>query len=276
MNKSIFPLITEDESKLPFYVKSVGISENQEHMQRLDGYPDYHWLHCVKGKGKLLISGNEYVIAENMGFFFYPSVPHEYYAVCEPWETHWITFDGSSVPSLLDLLGFSMFGVFNISDIHKLERLLADISLSLESENSLRGFECSSILYRFLIELKNCITTGGTHLKSFRHNQLKPAISYIEKNYNKNFPLEELSKLINVTPQHFCRLFKQTFNMRPFTYLTSYRIQKAKELIVGSDCPTIKEVAKNIGFNDTSYFCAIFKEYEGITPIEFRRMHRSL
>jgi len=28
-----------------------------------------------------------------------------------------------------------------------------------------------------------------------------------------------------------------------------------------------------VGYSDTSYFCAVFKKYEGITPVEFKRIH---
>lgn len=274
MNKALFPLITEEESSLPFYVKSVGGRQNQEHVFRPDGYSDYHWLHCVKGRGKLIIAGNEYMISESMGFFFCPGIPHEYFSVNDPWETHWVTFDGYAVPQLLNLLGFVRYGVFYISDLHRLERTLNDIYLSAQSLSPVKGFECSSFLYKFLIELRSCIIgTGDSYAKSLKYKHLQPIISYIEGNFYKPLCLEELASIIDVTPQHLCRLFKQVFNMRPFEYLTGYRIKKAKELIIESLSSSIKDIARSVGYNDASYFCALFKEYEGITPLEFKKMH---
>lgn len=275
MYKALFPLITSEESKLPFLVKSIGAMENQEHVFRPEGYPDYHWLHCVKGKGKLMISNHEYTISENSGFFFFPGIPHEYYSLAEPWETHWVTFHGYAVLPLLDLIGLREYTVFNVTDVHKLEKLWGDIYKNALSDNTVKGFDCSALLYRFLIEIKSCISTGDAATKSMRYKQLQPVIAFIEKNYHSSFSLEDLADIINISPQHLCRLFKHAFNMRPFAYLTGYRVQKAKELILEPHMPQINEIAKRVGYNDASYFCAIFKEYEGITPVEFRKMHRS-
>lgn len=274
MNRAIFPLLTEEVSKLPLYVKSIGGSDPQEHISRPSGYPDYHWLHCTSGKGRLLIGSKEYTISENMGFFFYPFVPHEYYTVSGPWTTHWLTFNGSNVPELLDALKLGTWTVFNLSDMHPLDRLLNDIYISAQVGNPSNGYETSALLYQFLIETRKYIITGDLKLRNDRHKQLQPVISYMEKNFCKNPTLEEMAELINVTSFHLCRLFKQTYNMRPFEYLNRYRLQKAKEMIIGREDITVKEVARRIGYNDASYFCSMFREYEGITPTEFRRMHK--
>lgn len=158
----------------------------------------------------------------------------------------------------------------------RLERLVNDIYISVQSESPMRGFESSSLLYRFLLELKYCVRTGDNRSRSARRRQLQPVISFIERNYDKSFGLEEMAAVIEVTPQHLCRLFKQNFNMRPFAYLTGYRLQKAKELMVEEPGWRINEIAEKTGFNDSSYFCSLFKQHEGVTPMEFRKMHRSI
>jgi len=58
--------------------------------------------------------------------------------------------------------------------------------------------------------------------------------------------------------------------MSVFKFLINLRIQKSKELMTLFPDMTIREVAERAGFNDTSYFCLVFKKVEGITPTEFR------
>ena len=68
MIKTIFPMVTENQHKLPFVVKGIGVQQNQEHILRPHGFPYYHWAHCGSGEGKLIIGGNEYKIVPGTGF----------------------------------------------------------------------------------------------------------------------------------------------------------------------------------------------------------------
>lgn len=268
-----FPVITDEEAKLPFYLKGIGIQENQEHIERPNGHPDFHWIHVAKGKGKLHLNGKEYIISENMGFFIFPGVPHEYYSLQENWETHWITFDGYAVPELLNQIGLSKSSAFFIQDVHLIEACFSEIMRSASLTATFNGFEASVYLYQFLVMCRNRISYNN-RLKYDKYKQLDPVIAFLEQNYNKNPSLKEMAEIIDVTPHHLCRLFKEVFKIRPFEYFTKIRLKKAKELMLEADNLTIKYVAKKVGYNDISYFCSIFKEYEGITPTEFKGIHR--
>lgn len=274
MWKMIFPIITEEDEKLPFYVTSIGSQENQHRIQRPAGYPYYHLLYCSSGKGNLLIDGKKFSICENTGFFFQPNIPHEYFPEMEPWTTWWITFDGFAVKELLSLSGLGRYDVFNISEMDKLHRHFRDILTVTSSTLSARCYDASLMLYKFLLELKSCF--GDEALKTRRSNyqQLQPLLRFIENNYNRVFSLNDLANITGVTPQHLCRIFKQVFSMSPFEYITKYRLQKAKDMLVGPGNPALKEIASSVGFNGTSYFCSVFKKHEEMTPVEFKRMHK--
>lgn len=274
MWKKIFPMITEEEEKLPFFVTSVGANDNQDHIQRPEGYPNYHLLYGTSGKGNLLIDGREFAIGENTGFLFQPGIPHEYYAVVEPWTVWWLTFDGYAVKELLNTAGFGMYDVFHISDMERLHQLLGEVYAAAASARPARGYDVSHMLYRFLLEMKSCFGDETLKTRRGRYQQFQPLIMFIEDNYYKSISLNDMAEVTGVTPQHLCRLFKHSFNMRPFEYLTRYRLQKAKEILVSPENPTLKEIASITGYNDISYFCSVFRQYEGMTPIEFKRMHK--
>ena len=274
MRKMIFPIITEEEEKLPFYVTSIGANDNQYHVQRPEGYPNYHFLYGTTGQGRLLIDGKDFPIGEHTGFFFHPDLPHEYYAEVIPWTTWWITFDGHAVKELLDVAGLGRYTVFHISDMEKLHQLHGDVHAAASSARPARGYDVSYLLYRFLLECKSCIGAETLKTQRVRYQQLQPLLLFIEDQYNRNLSLNDMAEIIDVTPQHLCRLFKQAFNMRPFEYITRYRMQKAKEILISHGNPPLKEVASIIGYHDTSYFCSVFKQHEGMTPVEFKRMHK--
>ena len=272
MNTYIHPLITE-EINLPYYVKLVGGHLNQHTIKRINGYPDYQWLHCTKGKGKLLIDGKEFILEKNSGFYMSPNLPHEYFALEEPWETHWVAFSGYDAENLLKNLNFKNYEVFYFLDIKFLDSILTDIFDIVSSSSRASGLRSSAKLYTLLMELKNSTRENLSGNEKSQISKLEPVFEYIEQNFNLTPSIEEMAALIDVSPQYLCRIFKQNLNMRPFTYVTKYRLQKAKELLLNKEAMKIEAIALAVGYNDPSYFCAMFKKNEGVTPLDFRLLN---
>lgn len=100
-------------------------------------------------------------------------------------------------------------------------------------------------------------------------------IRYIEKNYATSISLDELSSVTNFSKFHLCRKFKDVTNMSITNYILNYRINKAKQMLLDPNSGKIFEIAKAVGFNDTSYFNRTFKKYTGYTPNEFQRLNKT-
>jgi AraC-like DNA-binding protein/mannose-6-phosphate isomerase-like protein (cupin superfamily) len=94
-------------------------------------------------------------------------------------------------------------------------------------------------------------------------------LDYIDQNYKERIDLAHLAEMANVTPSHFCRVFKTLTGKTFVEYLNQLRINKALSLLKESDY-TITEVAMESGFDDINYFCRIFKKYKHCTPREIR------
>ena len=103
-----------------------------------------------------------------------------------------------------------------------------------------------------------------------RNKLLLPVLDYIDENFHKDFALTILAKQAGISPQHLCRVFKETLNMRPLEYLTRRRLQEAKRLLQRTELP-IAEIALQSGFPDAGYFSTVFKKHEGITPMEYKK-----
>ncbi len=271
--KTIFPMLTDDIRKLPLYVNGIGLQESQEYTFREIGFHCYHLLLCEKGSGKLVIENKEYIISEGTAFYFYPNIPHEYYAIVEPWTTKWIVFDGHYIPNILQVLQINHIEIFNFSDTPEINILIDEIYLYLESRKANKLIETSALLYKLLIKINNSINFDNPENKANKYVKLEPAITFIEKNYSSDISLEDIARNINVTSSYLCRLFKQTYNMSPVKYILRYRVYKAKEFLIKYPNKNIKEISYNVGFNDTSYFCSVFKEHEGYSPTQFRKLH---
>ena len=102
------------------------------------------------------------------------------------------------------------------------------------------------------------------------HDYLLKRIDYINLHFKESIRMNELCDLCNITKQHMCLLFRTSLHTRPMEYITKKRLQYSKELLSNST-RTIEDIAYECGFCTPSYFCKMFKRYEGISPTQFRR-----
>ncbi|QJD79473.1 helix-turn-helix domain-containing protein [Spirosoma rhododendri] len=76
---------------------------------------------------------------------------------------------------------------------------------------------------------------------------------------------------LNITPNHLNKVVKETTGKSPTRWIDEALVLEAKVLLSQTADP-VSTVADQLGFSDPSYFSRLFRRYEGVTPIEFRRM----
>lgn len=97
------------------------------------------------------------------------------------------------------------------------------------------------------------------------------AISIIESNYDQQLRVEELAGELGLSRSYFCRIFRQQMGISPQTYIVSFRLEKAAELLSLKKL-TQKEVAKQVGYPDVYAFSRMFKRKYGISPGQYRKV----
>lgn len=119
-------------------------------------------------------------------------------------------------------------------------------------------------LYEEAIEMREVIATKKYRLL------LEDAKSYIRHNFqNDEISLNTVAAYINLSPNHFSSIFKQETGETFVEYLTSVRMEKARELLRGTTMKTA-EIALAVGYKDSHYFSSLFKKTHDCTPREFR------
>ena len=138
----------------------------------------------------------------------------------------------------------------------------AEEELLLTVEESIR-------LYGQVQPVRSGLTPQGEH-ESARLGYIRERIEEcIHGSYHTNLSLQKVAQAMNYSDTHFCRLFKQCFKVNFSTYLTAFRMERAKERLAGT-MDTVKEVGAACGYADTSYFIRVFKRLTGMTPSEYR------
>lgn len=136
-----------------------------------------------------------------------------------------------------------------------------------------------------LLEILNIIATAkdieyithesyqGTILQT-RHDRLGDVYKYIASNYRDDISLEEISKIANLSPTAFCRLFKQRTQKHFIEYLNEVRISNACRFLLETSL-NISEIAFLCGYKTLSNFNKIFKKTTALSPKEYRQKTNS-
>ena len=100
-------------------------------------------------------------------------------------------------------------------------------------------------------------------------SQLKPAMEYMQYHYDQPLTLEDIAKQAHLSVSRLAHLFKEQVGITVIEYLTSIRINQAKQrlLVTESNCT---QICFEVGYNNQSYFTRIFKQVVGMTPRQFR------
>jgi transcriptional regulator GlxA family with amidase domain len=85
--------------------------------------------------------------------------------------------------------------------------------------------------------------------------------------------MQWLCQTLGINYRSFNRRFKLATNMTPLAYVQQLRIAEARELLQTSNL-SIGDIASQVGYEDTSYFCELFRRHHNQTPQAFRQSVR--
>ena len=89
----------------------------------------------------------------------------------------------------------------------------------------------------------------------------------------KHDEVHDVAYIANMTPNAFCRYFKQRTNKTFVNFLIDIRIGNACKLLAKNNDLSITEISYKSGFNNLANFNRKFRAMKGITPSEFRKKH---
>lgn len=102
--------------------------------------------------------------------------------------------------------------------------------------------------------------------------QQRVVSDHIEEHLAERMSLKTLARLVDLSPFHFSRAFKQSFGMPPLRFYAHRRIERAKVLLL-KYAMSGTEVGTELGFCESSAFSRSFRKVTGLTPTGFRRNH---
>ncbi|HBE01541.1 MAG: hypothetical protein A2096_05075 [Spirochaetes bacterium GWF1_41_5] len=146
--------------------------------------------------------------------------------------------------------------------VHYFSRLFAHPS---ERINELIKSFFFSLLHSVLLEYRRIIP----HL-SREYSTVQSILNFISENLYENITLDAVAVKTGLSKFYISAIFNRMIGYSIPDYINQKRIDKAKELLSGTNYSIIR-IACEIGYNNISYFHRIFKSLTGSTPSDFRK-----
>lgn len=239
------------------------------------GFPSYLLKMTIDGCGILEYDGQTHKVPAGHFFWVDCNKPQHYYTDPEvgSWHVMWVHFYGANAQSYYDAfltgnhnrpvaafpLDLSIYDIF--TELLRIEttgvnQLKADLLIS-------------GLLTQLMSQ---CVIATMSSKETNDVPQIVQAVRlHLQNHYKEKHTLQDLGARFNINPFYLQKQFKRYTGQSPTEFLIYLRINRAKELMRSNRYP-IGEIAYAVGIENLGYFTRLFKQQEGMTPQEYRKL----
>ncbi len=178
------------------------------------------------------------------------------------------------LPEFHKLSGFFKNSAYGMKVLSKKSKLKKQFLKIVDKEERLDRFTIFLKILKMLKSAETRTISSFVSKRAYTDNEgrrMAKVFQVVMNEFNRDFSLKEVADLTNMTPNAFCRYFKQRTNKTFFQFLIEVRIENACRLLSRESDITISETAYQSGFKNLSNFNRKFKEIKGTTPSEYRK-----
>lgn len=217
-------------------------------------------LRTYAGKGKLILSGEEFFLEANSLIIFKHHQPRMHQTIGEFWEFDWFEFHINE----LNIPNNTIFNWIVSPQEKNCRKNLLSIQNKYPNDIMIQG--CFSFL----------LTIWLSNLKKeplFYSTELEKCIAYIDTHLNEALGIETLSSMIPLSPRYFRKIFKNKFGIPPKEYIENKRWEKTISLLTTTNL-ILEEIAEAVGMTSAYYLSVRFKQQFGVSPSKYRAQHK--
>lgn len=228
----------------------------------------YTFEYIIEGTGYVEHNGHSFFAKKGDIYILPRGQKHYYYSDKKnPWTKIWFNIYGDFVDKTLE--SYNLRNVDHIEgfDLSYLFYAFLDITRSNKTRTEIYN-ECSHIFLTLVQKISEKFQDN-----SFPDDTASKIKYEIDECTNSNINLDEIAKKIFCTKSHAIRIFKSKFGITPYQYILKKKLSASK-LLLKSTNMTIYEISEQLSFCDSHYFSSFFKSQTGITPKNYRKIHR--
>jgi AraC family cel operon transcriptional repressor len=262
----------EANAGISFHYFHAGITPHEKHFHDF-----YEVLIVIKGQMTHHINEKTIIMKKGDMMFLRPH-DHHYFEKLDNCDCIAINIPFSDVTfleilSFIHLIEYSslLFETVDPPQVSLSSRVVDNAILEFQTLEDVQKQNLKIYISKLKCTLSNMLTYFFTGIDEFVH--LPEWFTYLcqEMHKRENFQIgiSRMLELTDKTYQHIGRTFKKYLNMTPTHFVNHLRIRYGVNLIINTNLPTT-EVVYECGFNNSSQFFKLFKEFYNTTPKELK------
>lgn len=259
---------SELERRQPFFCTEAGAFYARERFTTERSSKDsYMVFYTLGGMGRIEQAGQTVDLSKGQALLMDCRTPQRYGTAPERhhWYHLWAHVDGMGVEALGEHLGLPRLTQVEL-DLHEMRPHFDTIFENLADEGRRRevvvGLAVHELLASMVVALDRLASPNDS-------NAVEEARAYIERHYGEPLTVDDLASEVSLSPSQLIRLFRRDLGTTPHSYLTRYRITRAKGLLAETTMP-VAEIARATGFSSASNFSYRFGKMVGQSPSAYR------
>ncbi|MCG2462189.1 AraC family transcriptional regulator [Flavobacteriaceae bacterium F89] len=256
----------------------VQVDQGESFYNRLHQHEEIQIAYIVKGQGKLVIADSIHPYRPGDIFVIGGNSPHLFKSIEQ----------GEGMSHMISIFFTEQsFGQYflEINELESVHRFFnkarvgfKPLTKNASMERIMRKLPENDKFSRFILFLKllkklcNCETKELTNfiyskqMSNHDGQRMQIVFDYVIHNFQNEITLKKVAELIHMTPNAFCRYFKQRTNKTFFKYLIELRIEHACQLLKNNPDISIAQISDRSGFKSISNFNRKFKELKQVSP----------
>ena len=255
-------------------------------------HPEHQITVILKGEGTRFIGNHVERFQPGEVYFIGRNVPHVFKCDASYYEGN-NQLEASSISVFFkdETFGPQFFEIPEMSHIKRLldlaslgvridgedRKRVTEILNSIEAQDGFQRFQSLLYILDICSKSDSLQTLSSVRYtspsKDSENERINVVFQYLSKNFREEVSLAQIASIANMTPNAFCRYFKQRTGKAFTVFLNEMRVESAAKLIAGST-ENFGNIAQECGFNSISYFNRQFKRIMQTSPMAYRNKYR--
>lgn len=241
-------------------------------VSRANGDWAFTLLYCLDGAGTLDLSQSKHQITRGTFALLRPFEFHAYEADDrQPWSYYWIHFNGTMAQQYYEVLtsGGKNTCIAVDSDQRFVEAFEKILNLFHEGPAYKILVQAAAAMHQLLGDLYGLVCkTGG--IQEPPSARIERTVMMMRDNLGMHVSIHELAAIANMSHAYYTQQFRKHTGESPRSHFNKMRIAKACEYLEKTG-NKVESIAHLVGYEDSFYFCRLFKRITGQTPTMYRQ-----